>query len=46
MAGPAMIGPGEREQRSKPLLRTMVGEVLRRRLDVLHRVVDRGQRAV
>jgi transcriptional regulator with XRE-family HTH domain len=30
MAGPAMIGPGGREQRRRPLLRTMVGEVLRR----------------
>jgi transcriptional regulator with XRE-family HTH domain len=30
MAGPAMIGPGEREQRSEPLLRRVVGEVLRR----------------
>jgi transcriptional regulator with XRE-family HTH domain len=30
MAGPAMTGPGEREPRSRPLLRTMVGEVLRR----------------
>jgi transcriptional regulator with XRE-family HTH domain len=30
MAGPAMTGPGERDQRSRPLLRTMVGEVLRR----------------
>ena len=30
MAGPAMIGSGGREQRRQPLLRTMVGEVLRR----------------
>ena len=30
MAGPAMIGPGGREQRSRPLLRTKIGEVLRR----------------
>jgi transcriptional regulator with XRE-family HTH domain len=30
MAGPAIIGPGERGRRSRPLLRTKVGEVLRR----------------
>ena len=30
MVGPPMIGPGEREQRPRPLLRTKVGEVLRR----------------
>ena len=30
MVGPSMIGPGERERRPRPLLRTKVGEVLRR----------------
>jgi transcriptional regulator with XRE-family HTH domain len=30
MVGPRMIGPADREQRSRPLLRTKVGEVLRR----------------
>ena len=30
MLGPPMIGPGERERRSRPLVRTKVGEVLRR----------------
>lgn len=30
MVGPRMIGPGERERRARPLLRTKLGEVLRR----------------
>lgn len=30
MLDPAVIGPAEREQRSRPLLRTMLGGVLRR----------------
>jgi transcriptional regulator with XRE-family HTH domain len=30
MSDPFMIGPREREQRSRPLLRTMLGHVLRR----------------
>jgi transcriptional regulator with XRE-family HTH domain len=30
MAGPAVIGPGGRERRSRPLLRTILGDVLRR----------------
>jgi transcriptional regulator with XRE-family HTH domain len=30
MTGPAMIGPGGREPSPRPLLRTMVGRVLRR----------------
>jgi DNA-binding XRE family transcriptional regulator len=30
MAGPAVIGPGGREQRPRPLLRTVLGGVLRR----------------
>jgi transcriptional regulator with XRE-family HTH domain len=30
MLDPAVIGPREREQRSRPLLRTMLGDVLRR----------------
>ena len=30
MVGPRMIGPGEHERRSRPLLRTKLGEVLRR----------------
>jgi transcriptional regulator with XRE-family HTH domain len=30
MSDPVMIGPGDREQRSRPLLRTMLGDVLRR----------------
>jgi transcriptional regulator with XRE-family HTH domain len=30
MLDPAVIGPSEREQRSRPLLRTMLGDVLRR----------------
>jgi transcriptional regulator with XRE-family HTH domain len=30
MAGPAVIGPGGREPSPRPLLRTMVGRVLRR----------------
>ncbi len=30
MVGPRMIGPGERARRARPLLRTKLGEVLRR----------------
>jgi transcriptional regulator with XRE-family HTH domain len=30
MPGPAVIGPRDRERRSRPLLRTMLGDVLRR----------------
>lgn len=30
MGDPAVIGPGGREQRSRPLLRTTLGDVLRR----------------
>jgi transcriptional regulator with XRE-family HTH domain len=46
MLDPAVIGPGEREQRPRPLLRTMLGDVLRRtRLDQGRTLADVAQAA-